>query len=244
MVAVNLATAISSGSEFDGIRDGRGTINSGTHLKRKRLTTSGSFRRYYPGNAGASDTNVNGTVKVDNFANVTAAAGWGINAYNWGNGNVTLTDETGTSVVGAQYGIAAYSLSAGSGSVTINVASNATISAGALYGIAAIQASESNAGNISITTATGDIINSGGTGIEANNQATTASAASQISIQAAGTITSGYNGGQDGIYAEYAPGAREQSTPTWPATSSSIARRSSTLRWETAWCSTIGAPAI
>ena len=120
---------------------------------------------------------------------------------------MTVTDETGTSVVGAQYGIAGYSLSTGSGSVTINVATNATISAGALYGNVGILAIESNAGNISITTATGDIVNSGGSGIEAINQATTASAASQISIQAAGAITSGYNnGGQNGIYAGYPGG--------------------------------------
>ena len=120
---------------------------------------------------------------------------------------MTVTDETGTSVVGAQYGIAGYSLSTGSGSVTINVATNATISAGALYGNVGILAIESNAGNISITTATGDIVNSGGSGIEAINQATTASAASQISIQAAGAITSGYNNGENGIYAEYSGGA-------------------------------------
>src|SRR6185312_2043006 len=161
---------------------------------------------YYPGNAGVSNTNVNGTVSIDNFANITAAAGWGIDAYNYGNGSVTVTDETGTSVVGAQFGIAGYSLSTGSGSVTINVAANATVSSGALYGIAGIQASESNAGNISITTSTGDVINSGGTGIAASNQATSASPASQISILAGGTINSGYNSGEEGIFAAYNPG--------------------------------------
>ena len=130
----------------------RGTVNSGTHLNPSGSQPQGVSAGYYPGDAGASNTNVNGTVSIDNFANVTAAAGWGIDAYNWGNGSVTLTDETGTSVVGAQYGIAAYSLSTGSGSVTINVAANAAISAGALYGNAGIVAVENNAGNISITT--------------------------------------------------------------------------------------------
>lgn len=204
--SINLATAIAAAAGSTVSLTARGTVISGTHLTPGGNQPQGLSAGYYPGDAGVSNTNVNGAVSIDNFANVTAAAGWGIDAYNWGNGSVTVTDETGTSVVGAQFGIAAYSLSTGSGSVTINVAADATISAGALYGIAGIQARESNAGNISITTSTGDIINSGGNGIAANNQATTASAASQISIQAAGTINSGYNGGQQGIFAAYTPG--------------------------------------
>ena len=36
----------------------------------------------YFGSSGVSNTNVNGTVSVDNFANVTADAGTGVNAYN------------------------------------------------------------------------------------------------------------------------------------------------------------------
>ena len=79
----------------------------------------------------------------------------GIDAYNYGNGSVTLIDEAGTNVSGAQFGIAAYSNSSGagsSGSVTINVGANATITAGALYGIAAIQGNIVNFGNVSITT--------------------------------------------------------------------------------------------
>ena len=148
----------------------RGTINSGTHLTPGGAQPQGISAGYFPGNVGASNTNVNGSVVVDNFANITAAAGWGINAYNFGNGSVQLTDEAGTSVSGAQFGIAASSSSSGnsaSGSVTINVGANATITAGRLYGLAAIQATESNVGNISITTSAGDLIASGGLGIQA-----------------------------------------------------------------------------
>ncbi len=151
---------------------------------------------------------------IDNFASVTAAAGTGINAFNLGNGSVTLIDEKNTTVFGAQFGITASSSGPNSGSVAISVGDatgGATVSAGALYGLAAISASESNAGNITITTFAGDIINSGGTGIQAGNQATNASSLSQISITARGNINSGYNmsqgGGQPGgIWAGYTPG--------------------------------------
>ncbi|MEO8834551.1 MAG: hypothetical protein ABI407_20265 [Bradyrhizobium sp.] len=204
--SINLATAIAAAAASTVSLTARGTVNSGTHLTPGGNQPQGLSAGYYPGNTGASNTNVNGTVSIDNFANVTAAAGWGIDAYNFGNGNVTVTDEAGTSVVGAQIGIAAYSSSTGSGSATIIVGSGATVLAGAFYGTSGILAVENNAGNISITTTTGDIINSGGSGIEAINQATSASAASQISIQVAGTIASGYNGGENGIYAEYSGG--------------------------------------
>ena len=209
--AMNLATAtVGAGSSVS--VTAHGTIHSGVHLTQSGSQPQGISAGYYPGNAGVSNTNVNGTVFVDNFANVTADAGWGINAFNWGNGSVTLIDEASTVVSGAQFGIAASSLSSGagsSGSVTINVGQNARITAGALYGIAGIQGNESNAGNISITTSTGDIITSGGFGIQANNSST-ATATSQISITTVGgSISSGFdsNGGLPaGISAGYNPG--------------------------------------
>ena len=191
----------------------RGTINSGVHLTPSGSQPQGVSSGYFPGNAGNSNTNVNGTVTLDNFANVTAAAGWALDAYNYGNGSVTLTDEANTTVSGAQYGIGAYSNSSGSassGSVTINVLNNATISSGSRYGLAGIQASENNGGIISVTTSTGDIVNSGGAGIAVNNSASTATSASQINITSVGTINAGYGtnpgGGQsDGIVAGYNP---------------------------------------
>ncbi len=206
----NQATAIPVGAASSVSVTAYGTVNSGTHLTPNGSQPQGVSAGYIPSAIGVPNTNVNGTVNIDNFANVTASAGWGIDAYNWGNGNVTLTDEVSTTVSGAQYGIAAYSLSPGSGSVTINVAAAATISAGALYGLTGIAASENNAGNILITTSTGDVINSGGTGISAGNQATSAPATSQISVTAVGTINSGFDtpsGGQPGgIWAGYTPG--------------------------------------
>src|SRR5262249_26624537 len=145
-----------------------------------------------------SNNAINGTVSIDNFANVTAAAGWAINAFNWGNGLVTVTEESGTSITGAQYGIGAYSLGTGSGGVVVNVLGGVTITARALYGLAGIQASSNNGSNISVTTSTGDIINSGGIGINANNAAASAPSSSQISITANGTINSGFDMGSSG----------------------------------------------
>ncbi|WP_079566273.1 Ig-like domain-containing protein [Bradyrhizobium erythrophlei] len=209
--AINLATAIAAGAASSVSLTANGTISSGTHLTPGGSQPQGISAGYFPGNAGAPNTNVNGSVVIDNFANVTAAAGWGVDAYNYGNGSVTVTDEANTTVSGAQYGIGAYSLSPGSGSVNVNVGTGATISAGKLYGLTGIVASSNNAGNISITTSTGDVINSGGTGISAGNQTTSASAASQISVTTFGIINSGFDmstgGGQPGgIWAGYTPG--------------------------------------
>ena len=208
--AINLASATGTGSSVS--VTAHGTIHSGTHITPGGSQPQGISAGYYPGNVGVSNINVSGTVLLDNFANVTADAGWGLDAFNYGNGSVTLTDEAGTVVSGAQYGIGAYSNSSGvgsSGSVTVNVGQNAQITAGTFNGLAGIQSSETNAGNISITTSTGDAITSGGFGIQAGNSST-ASATSQISITTlGGSISSGFgsNGGLPaGISAGYNPG--------------------------------------
>jgi hypothetical protein len=60
--------------------------------------------------------------------------------------------------------------------------------------VAAIQANSNNASNILVTTATGDIINSGGSGISAFNAATSVPSSNLISITANGTINSGFDG--------------------------------------------------
>src|SRR5205807_7825686 len=205
-----------------------GTINSGTALTPGGAQPQGISAGYLPGNIQATNDNVNGTVSVDNSANITAAAGWGINAYNFGDGSITITDEAGTTVSGAQYGIQAYSQGSVSGNLTITIKSSSTkttISAGSLYGLAALNAFERDPGNISITTSgTGSIrINSGGTGIQASNQTnpTTGTSSSQISITTSigATINSGFDinpGGNQpgGIWAGYAPGGTVQTINT------------------------------
>ncbi|MCG2645685.1 MULTISPECIES: Ig-like domain-containing protein [Bradyrhizobium] len=217
--AINLAATIGVAAASTVSVTSRGTIHSGTHLTPGGSQPQGISAGYYS-NGGVSDTNVNGTVLVDNFANVTADAGTGVNAYNWGNGAVALVNEANTNVWGAQYGLTAYSLSSGtgsSGSVTISVGQNATITAGALYGIIAIDAAERNGGNISVTTSVGDIINSGGSGISASNQAlgtVSNPITGQVSVTAFGTINSAYDmftgGGQPGgIWGGYSGGGNQ-----------------------------------
>ena len=194
--AINQATVIAVGANSSVSVTANGAVHSGVHLTPGGSQPQGVSAGYF-GSNGTPNTSINGTVLLDNFANVTADAGWGLDAYNWGNGSVTLTDEANTVVSGAQYGIAAYSLSSGpgsSGNVTINVGANATITAGRLYGLAGIAASQNNGGNISITMSNNDIINSGGFGIQVGNQSTSATSASQIFITARGSIRSGFDG--------------------------------------------------
>ena len=213
--AINLATLVPVAAASSVNVTARGTIHAGFHLSPGAGQNQGVSAGYYPNN-GTSDTSVNGTVSIDNFANVTSDNGWGVNAYNWGNGSVTLTDEAGTFVSGMQYGLSGFSGSTGagsSGSVTINVLANATITAGAAINAAGINANERNAGNITITTATGDTINSGGFGINAGNQATSANSSSQISITVRGTINSGFSGfSAAGINAGYNGGSGSVNT--------------------------------
>src|SRR5262249_13433941 len=85
-----------------------GTINSGGHLSTGGAHTAG-VSPGYSGSNGASNTNVNGSVFVDNSADITARAGYGIIAFHVGYGNMSIIDRTGTSVSGALYGILATS---------------------------------------------------------------------------------------------------------------------------------------
>ena len=190
--AINLATVVPIPAASSVSVTSYGTIHAGFHLSPGAGPNQGVSAGYYPNN-GTSDTAVNGTVSIDNFANVTSDNGRGVSAYNYGNGSVSITDEAGTFVSGIQYGLIGSSISSGagsSGSVTINVLANATITAGAAISAAGINANENNAGNITINMAVGDTINSGGFGINAGNQATSASSSSQISITLQSSIAS------------------------------------------------------
>ena len=145
-----------------------GAINSETQLTLLDNAPAGILAGYIPGGAASPNTNVNGSVMVNNFANITAAAGDGIRAFDYGAGDVTVTDEANTTInttgTNGQYGIEAYS---------------------------------AGAGNISVTTSVGDNVYSAGSGINAVNQATAialsadGSINSSIIVTANGTIGSG-----------------------------------------------------
>jgi large repetitive protein len=147
---------------------------------------------------------------------LSTAAGYGIDAYSYGNGNVTINDATATTVAGVVAGISAAAKSGGTGNVAVNVYSGATINATAGSGLG-IAVSSIDAGNISVITSNGDTINSASEGIQAVNEAATiaASADSSITVTALGTINSGtaLSGGNSpaGIVAGYLGGT---ATPT------------------------------
>ena len=189
--ANNQATSIASSANSVIAITTAGSITSGTILNPSGSQPGGIQVGYLGGTTGgAANTNVNGTVIVNNTANISAAGGWGIDAYNYGNGNVTVDDGGGTTVSGAQYGIAGYAESGGTGNLAINVGPNASITGTSTNGILAFS---TDAGNISVITNTADVITSGSAGINVVNEAAAIAAAvgSSITVTAYGTINSG-----------------------------------------------------
>ncbi|WP_247432182.1 VCBS domain-containing protein [Bradyrhizobium sp. 44] len=214
IIAVNRANSIDASDGSTITVTTYGTINSGSSLNQSGNTPAGIQAGYTGGTTGSSaNTNVNGTVTISNHANITAAAGYGIDAYNYGNGDVRVTSFAGTtiSVSGTQsVGINASALSGGTGDVTVTLGENVTISGATSYGIRAYSIA---AGDVSVTMANGDSITSGSTGIVAVNYATAIAGGlgSTISVEAHGTIHSGSTSNNDGttpggIIAGYKPG--------------------------------------
>ncbi|MEH2620648.1 hypothetical protein V1285_005594 [Bradyrhizobium sp. AZCC 1620] len=211
ILAINSATSVAAAAGSTVSVTTSGTINSGVHLSTGGAQPAGISAGYF-GSNGASNPNINGAVSVDNAANISTGAGYGIIAFHVGYGNITIVDRTGTSVSGALYGILATSAVVGTATpsnMTINVEDNATVTASSLYGVAGISAGNPSGGNISISTGSGVVVRSGGTGVNANIPAGSTTAASQITITTQqGTISSGYNfftsgGTPSGISAGY-----------------------------------------
>ena len=115
---------------------------------------------------------------------------------NYGSGSIT----GGTTLVGQQYGIIAQADSGGgSGDVTVNVGTNATIEAiasNALYGIGAYS---QDTGNIAVLMSAGDMVTSGSDGVAAVSVVATEPESKAITVTADGTtINSGTNLDTDG----------------------------------------------
>jgi T5SS/PEP-CTERM-associated repeat protein len=209
--AASFATSIAASANNTITVTNNATISSGTTPNPSGSAAQGIAAGYYGAN-GTANTNINGTVTVNNNGNITAAAGYGVDAYSYGNGNVTLNEGAGTSVSGAQYGIAAYGNSFGSGNIAVNVGANATISGGSVFGI---QAFENEVGSVSVTLAAGDSITGGSSGINVQSQAASDDATSSVTVIAHGTIHSGTgltpNGSTPGgIVAGYSPNGVNQ----------------------------------
>ena len=142
-----------------------GAINSGSATTGSR--PAGIQAGYNASASGSTpDANVYGDVFINNYANITAGGGDGIRAFNYGVGNVTVADGT-LNDTGGQ---------------------GTTISAPGQYGIDAFNYF---AGDILVSMASGDSITSGGTGIAATSEGNSDPFGSTITVDAAGTITSG-----------------------------------------------------
>ncbi len=224
ILAVSQATAISASADSTITVETNGTIVSGSNLDTGGQTPGGIKAGYTGGATAAANLSVTGDVIIDNSANITAAAGWGLYAFNYGNGNVTVNDSAQTTVSGP-IGIAAYQESGGTGDVDVTLAAGVSANTGAVVTSTAsygIEAYSNGTGNVSVITGANDVINSSSSGIEALNGATAipetgGAITSTITVTAYGTINSGstLEGGSSppaGIGAAY-KGASSANTP-------------------------------
>jgi hypothetical protein len=211
IIAVNRATSIDASDDSSITVNAYGTIYSGSSLNQSGNPPAG-IQAGYTGDTtdSVANTDVNGSVTINNYANITAAAGYCIHAYNYGNGDVTVNDKAGTTVVGADEGIRAQALSGGTGDIEVNVGANAHVTGTSSY---AILAYSIDAGDIDVSLSSGDVLTSGSSGIVAVNYATAIASGmdSTISVTAHGTIHSGSGLNNDdttpgGIIAGYKPG--------------------------------------
>ena len=126
ILAKNQSTSIPEGSGSEVSVTAHGTIESGTIANKDGSLPAGIIASYggTSGTGNAVNPSVYGDVIVDNYANITAASGAGggdgIRAADYGVGNVTVTDETSTTITaGAEYGIDAENFQ--SGNITIGM---------------------------------------------------------------------------------------------------------------------------
>jgi hypothetical protein len=199
-LASNAASAVASGdtltfAESSIVVTSYSTISSGTVLTGTDTPPAGISATYLGGSFIPTTfplTGLDGDVTVNNFGNITAAAGDGIRASSYGIGDVTVNE--------------------GAGTITALGGSSPTNGFGD-----GINASNRGPGDILVTAAAGVVIDSGSSGISALNYAPstgsslTVPSTSQVTVVAHGTITSGTiptlsGDPAAGILAGYEPG--------------------------------------
>lgn len=117
--ANNADSTAPSTSEVDVVA--YGTIMSGVLLTGSGRVTAGILAGYNSNPAGTSlaTPNVHGNVIIDDHASITAGAGTdGIRGYNYGDGDVTITVESDSTVNGPRFGVAGLAFDGGHVSVT------------------------------------------------------------------------------------------------------------------------------
>jgi hypothetical protein len=168
LVAVNRALAIDPSYDSTISVTAHGTINSGNIANISGTAPAGILAGYngIGGTGTQANTNVTGTVIVDNYANITATSGEGIDAYNYGNGDITVTDEAGTTVSGVANGIAASAVSGGTGDVTVSILAKASVTATGATSHGVI-AQNTATGDVTVNDGAGTTITGGAEGIAA-----------------------------------------------------------------------------
>ena len=107
--AINKNTNIPTTAHATVTVTAQGTITSGATLNPSGSAPKGIDAGFYAGNGTAHST-VNGEVVVNSDAQITAA-GYGISAYNYGNGDVTVSETGGSINAAGAFGISAMATS-------------------------------------------------------------------------------------------------------------------------------------
>ncbi len=169
--AVNEATAAPASAHSTIVVNAAGAIHSGSGLTGTNAPPAGILAGYFGSNGNTDPTTypiagLFGDVLVNSSADITADAGDGIRAYNYGTGDVTVNDNAATIIA---LGGSGPTQSFGNG----------------------IAARNFGAGNTHVYTAPGTVIHSGSSGIAANNASLASPSTDEVSVLAYGTITSG-----------------------------------------------------
>jgi hypothetical protein len=128
--AYNQATSIPLAAASTVIVNAYGTIDSGALLTGLGNQPAGILAGYEGGATDTKNPNVFGSVTISNYANIMATAGDGIRGYNYGVGNITITDEANTTIIApGEYGIR--EVNYGSGNESITTSSGDSIASGA-----------------------------------------------------------------------------------------------------------------
>jgi hypothetical protein len=145
-------TTVESGPDWSGTSEVRvvahGTITSGVIPTSIGDPAAGILAGFNPASLDTVNSSFKGDVLIDDYANITAAAGTdGIRGINYVDGSISVMAEAGATISGGRYGIGAFSLggvSAGSGNVSITNYASVTGAA------AAIDAEASGSGTVTI----------------------------------------------------------------------------------------------
>jgi hypothetical protein len=159
IIAENYSTTVSSAAQSTISVTASGTINSGATLLGNGNKPSGIIAGYAANLL--FDSSVFGNVTVNNFANITAAGHSGIFAYNYGIGDITVSDAAGTSINNtAGNGITAVNYGPGNISVSTSVGDVVSSTSG---GVIAVSYATAGPAKGAIVVTTYGTINSGST---------------------------------------------------------------------------------